>query len=106
MSNQNNPTPPPDEEEPPSEEESTNHHGGGRGGDSRGIIGANRSIRHRLSVRRVSAGGARDATGEEGAARAASGEIAGGGAFLSAESQLAKQEVLQEKELQELQAAK
>ena len=60
----------------------------------------------RLSVRRVSAGGARDATGEEGAARAASGEIAGGGAFLSAESQLAKQEVLQEKELQELQAAK
>ena len=74
---QNNPSPPPDEEKPPLRrkvrvttvvaEVAT---------DSREVIEANRSIGHSsASVRRVSAGGARGATGE-GAGGASSGETA------------------------------
>ena len=73
-------------EEPPSEEGGTSHHGGSRGGDSREVIGANRSIRHSVSVRGVSASGAASgATG--GAGGAASGETARGGAVGSDGSQ-------------------
>ena len=83
---QHNPTSLPDVEEPPSEEGGTSHHGGSRGGDSREVIGANRSIRHSVSVRGVSASGAASgATG--GAGGAASGETARGGAVGSDGSQ-------------------
>ena len=76
-------SPPPPEEEPPSAEEemgtSPSHQSGRRGGDSREITGPNRSIRHSVSVRRDSAGGA--ASGESGgrAGGAAGGGTAGGG---------------------------
>ena len=76
-------SPPPPEEEPPSAEEemgtSPSHQSGRRGGDSREITGPNRSIRHSVSVRRDSAGGA--ASGESGgrAGGAAGSGAAGGG---------------------------
>lgn len=71
------------------DEESPRHRGGGRsrGGDSREVIGTNRSIRHTGSVRRVSAGeGASGGTGGPGAA-AGSEATRGDGAVDSRGSQ-------------------